>query len=106
MTPFTADFWLLLAFGILWIAGVWTAFKPEMILGPLGDRIEFFLKAWFENGAAEMIVKPLFTCPPCMSSFWGAPIWLLAGGSWEMLLPFVVCLCGANAFLFIVFAEK
>lgn len=106
MTIYGTSFWLILAFGILWIAGVWTAFKPGMILGPLADRIEWVLKKWFTKEQSDYICKPLFTCPPCCASLHGTYVWFIAGGDWMMWLPYCICLCGANSFLFIVFQDE
>lgn len=91
----TTEFWLRLACGILWILGVWTAFKPKMILGWLGDWTEFLLKSVFSKEAAEYTVKPLFRCPPCCASFHGILVWFATGGELLGLFPFIVCLCGA-----------
>lgn len=105
MTIFTLDFWLTLAFGVLWIAGVWTAFRPGMLLGNIADTIEAGLKAWFGHEQGEYITKPLFRCPPCMASLHGSYVWFVAGGDWWMWFPFVICLCGVNSFLFLVFND-
>lgn len=102
----TSHFWITLAFGVLWIAGVWTLFRPEMIFGFLADWMEYFLRKWFGKDRAEYIMKPIATCPPCMSSLHGSYVWLLSGGSWIMLVPFCIALCGVNAFLFLVFSDE
>lgn len=95
-----AHFWTALGFGILWIAGVWTLFKPGMIFGNLGDWIEWAAKIVLGDDRGESFVKPLFRCPACMASVHGTTIWFLSNGSWQWWFPFCVCLCGANYLLF------
>lgn len=39
----------------------------------------------------------IFTCPPCMSSFWGGMFFtLFAHTTLWLLLPYCICLCGFN----------
>ena len=85
-----ADFWLRMAVAILWIIGVWNAFKKGMIFGTWGD----WLYDW-----NEIVSKPIFACPPCMASLHGILIWGATGGEWPLLLPFIVCLSGAMKIL-------
>lgn len=96
-------FWLSLACGILWIAGVWTAFKPEMIFGFAADWLEWFLKSFLSKGATDYVMKPITKCPPCMASLHGSYVWFICGGTWWGLAPYIVCLCGACSLIFIVF---
>lgn len=101
----TTHFWLAIACGILWIAGVWTAFKPGMILGDIGDWLEYYAKLLLGKEGGEYVCKPLFRCPPCMASIHGTYVWFAVDGGWWGLVPYCICLCGANAFLFIVFTD-
>lgn len=101
----TSFFWLALAIGVLWIAGVWTLFRPKMLFGDLADWLEYYAKLAFGKEWGEYVCKPLFRCPPCMSSIHGSYVWVILGGSWWGLVPYCVCLCGANAFLFIEFSD-
>lgn len=41
------------------------------------------------------LFKPLWGCPPCMVSSWGALLWLVAGWDWD-LVTFVVSIVGAS----------
>ncbi len=81
------DFWLRIAVAVPVIIGIFTLFLPGMLLGWLGD-------AWHKR-LPKMIQKPLYDCPPCMSSVHGTWIWLAMGGSIEpMLIIFCLALCG------------
>ncbi len=81
------DFWLRIAVAVPVIIGIWTLFLPDMLLGPIG-------KAW-DRRLPEMLQKPLYQCPPCMSSVHGFWIWIALGGSIEpMLIIFCLALCG------------
>lgn len=82
-----AQFWERIALAILVIVGVWTAFGRGMIFGWLGD-------AW-EKRLPAVLGKPLFSCPPCMSSTYGTAVWMLTGGTIDWWIPFVLALCGA-----------
>lgn len=84
--PRMSHFWNTLAVAALVIIGVWTACGKGMILGWLADASEESFPEW--------VNKPLFLCPPCMSSFWGTLIWIASGGAWELLIVFILALCG------------
>lgn len=64
-----------------------------------------FSEGYFLEGAGKVIekaigtkpCKPLFLCPPCMSSVWGGLFfWAFANATFWLLLPYVICLCGIN----------
>jgi len=57
------DFWLRIAVAVPVIIGVWTLFLDGMILGWLGKV--------FDRRLPEALQKPLYACPPCLSSTWG-----------------------------------
>lgn len=83
-----SHFWLTLAATALWIVGVWTLFRPKMILQEFGDWTTYFI--------GQKASKPLFACPPCMASVHGTLAWFFWGnGSIQWWIPFIVCLCGA-----------
>ena len=50
--------------------GIYTLMRPGMLLGPIGDYL--YMKA------PEHVHKPLFSCPPCMSSVWGTTFFFLS----------------------------
>lgn len=81
------DFWLRIAVAIPFIIGIYTLFLPDMILGWLGKI--------FDRRLPEELQKPIYACPPCMSSVWGSVIWFGFGGSVELLwVVFCLALCG------------
>lgn len=82
----TADLFIRLALAALVITGVWTTFGKGMIFGWLGDI--------FERRLPDAINKPIWQCPPCMSSVWGTTIWFWTGGDATWYVPFVLALCG------------
>jgi hypothetical protein len=82
------DFLLLLLIGSLVCVGVWNAFLPGMIFGWLG-------KIW-DRRLPEAFQKPIYSCPPCMASVYGSAVWVLAGGSVELWVPYVLALSGLN----------
>lgn len=81
-----SDFYLRLLLSALVIIGIWTACGKGMILDPLAT--------WLEERLPEWACKPLFACPPCMSSVHGAWIWAATGGSWTWFPMYVLSLCG------------
>jgi hypothetical protein len=78
----------LLPLACLIIVGIWTLFGKDMLLGPLGD--------WMEGKFPDFWLKPVFTCPPCMSSLHGTWIWFLFGGGLWLWPVFCLALCGLN----------
>ena len=81
------DFWLRMSVAVPLIIGVWTLFGKGMLLGWLGD-------IW-DRRLPEVLQKPLYSCPPCMSSVWGSAVWFLLGGGFEVMWTvFCLALCG------------
>lgn len=91
----TADFYLRLATAALAITGIWTLFQPAMIFGLFGAWLHRLMPQWF--------CKPVFSCPPCMSSVWGTAFWFSTGGEWTMWPLFCICLCGTMKLIVITF---
>ncbi len=81
-----ADFYICLALGCLVIVGIWTLFEKDMLLEKLGDTLVLLLPKW--------VTFPLFECPICMSSVWGATVWLLSGGALTGVPAYCIALCG------------
>lgn len=96
MTP--PDFWPKLALACFICVGVWKLFDPKMLLGKLGDFLNALLPKW--------ATKPLYDCPPCMSSFWGAVVWLGTGSPWQWTPAFILSLCGLNTLVTIEFLNR
>lgn len=97
------------AFNMLWITGVWNAALPGQILDPIvtwmaGDGHAIPpIKGW----APDWINKPLWTCPMCMASFHGVLFWLFFQPVTLLLLPiYVVCLSAAMKILVILVLNK
>lgn len=87
------DFILLLLIGACWTWGVFTLFHEGFILHKIGN----ILKEPYGLGyKSNWYTKPLFDCPPCMSSFHGGIIGLLFFGLSFKVLTFMICLCGLN----------
>jgi hypothetical protein len=82
----TLDFWIRLPLAALIIIGIWTLYQPGMLLGECGNILE--------KNLPKFLTKPLFDCPPCMSSIWGTWIWVETGGDWLWWIPFCLALCG------------
>ncbi len=82
------DFLLRLLIGCLIIVGVWGAFAKGELLGWFGDRLE--------RRFPEVVLKPIFLCPPCMASLWGSTVWFIFGGDLIFWVPFVLALSGLN----------
>lgn len=80
------DFWIRLPLAVFIIVGIWTLFLEGMLLGWLGD--------FFHKTLPVFIQKPLYDCPPCMSSIWGTTIWFASGGDFIFWVPFCLALCG------------
>ena len=81
------DFWLRLAVAALTIVGIWTVCEPDQVFGRFTNWVEHKLPKW--------VCKPLFICPPCMSSVHGTWVWFALGGDALYWPLFVICLCGA-----------
>jgi hypothetical protein len=72
---------LLTALGLsLAIMGLWICFNWQgMILEPLAYRIEQFC---YTRRIPYQALKPLWSCPTCMSSFWGLVFYIALGHSY------------------------
>lgn len=83
------DFILLLLFGAFWTWGVSCLFQEGYILEKPGNYLWGNWPKW--------ICKPLFACPPCMSSVHGSVI-AICYFDWHLyyILPYMICLCGIN----------
>lgn len=79
----------------LWCVGFHVLMTYDFsIFHSLGNKLEFHLPEW--------IVKPMFTCPPCMASIHGL-LFALPYYHLSVIVPIhLVCLCALNTL--IVFA--
>lgn len=77
-----------LIIGSLWCYGVYALFDYDHLFGPLGD--------WIESKLGENWIRPLFACPPCMSSVHGITIGFIVFGISWIIFPYIICLCGLN----------
>jgi hypothetical protein len=77
-----------LAASSLWCFGIYAVFNNDHILGPVAD--------WLEKVTSVSFCRPIFGCPPCMASFHGGIMGLIAFGFNWAVIPFVICLCGLN----------
>jgi len=83
---------LMLLLGAAWIWGVKCLFTEMFILGPVANRLRSKLPGF--------ITKPLFDCPPCMSSIHGTLVyWYMGGDSIPGWIFYCVALCGVNYML-------
>lgn len=84
------DFILLIIVGAFWTWGVHCLFDEGFVLNPIR---EYFRR----EGMPVWIAKPLYLCPPCMSSVHGM---MISGIYFEWHLypmaAYMVCLCGLN----------
>jgi hypothetical protein len=87
MTDFILS--LLLMSLVTW--GIYCLFSDGYVLGGVGKFLIDNLGLWF--------CKPLFACPPCMSSVHGAIFGLFAFGFSWTVIAFIICLCGLNFIL-------
>jgi hypothetical protein len=60
------------------IVGVYKLMEKGMLLGDFGDWLYDKLEEWLGKGRGEFYSKPLFTCPPCMSSIYGVSFFFAA----------------------------
>lgn len=85
-----SEFILLLLFGACWTWGVYCVFAEGYIMWFLNKNLE---QTAFPNWAA----KPLYRCPPCMSSIHGFAI---SAAYFDFhiypMMAYMVCLCGLN----------
>lgn len=95
MIPVLLTIVLLLVISSAWIFGVKCLFSPGFLFEPLDLACD-------EGKVPHWLLKPLWRCPPCMSSVHGSVIYFffLYGDFGPILwLPFIVCLAGLNYFL-------
>lgn len=71
-----------------WCWGVHCLFNEDYILGGIGLVIE--------RTIGTTLCKPLFLCPPCMSSIHGFAWALYFYGLDFKIIPFVIALTGLN----------
>jgi hypothetical protein len=92
-----SDFILLLIAGAAWTWGFFCIFRDGYFLAPIGNLLRKTLPTSPETYAATWYTKPLFDCPPCMSSLYGLSI---SAGYFHFhileMIVYVVCLCGVN----------
>lgn len=89
---------------IIW--GVFTSLQDDMIFGKIGNWIrgehENLLKDYLShrtvklaNNVPSWIKKPLATCPICMSSFYGTPVfwfmYLIGYIEYNYIIIFYIC---------------
>lgn len=80
-----------LALNSLIIMGIHVLTRHGMLLQP------FVNDDW-----NEYIRKPLYDCPPCMSSVWGVLGWLYFAPDFNVIL-YLLALCGLNGLLSAIF---
>lgn len=84
------NYQLLFLINILFIFGIHVCFKEEMIFEKAADWIE-------EKVKDHYWLKPLYSCPICMSSIWGGACFIIFSGLSIFLLPvWVISMAGAN----------
>jgi hypothetical protein len=72
------------------IMGLWICFNWQgMIFEPLSYSIEGFC---YKYGLPHYILKPLWSCPTCMSSFWGAVFYIALGHSYLSIVQMLFIL--------------
>ena len=60
--------------------GLWICFNWQgMIFEPLAYRLEEFC---YRHRIPHQVLKPLWSCPTCMSSFWGLIYYVAYGHSY------------------------
>lgn len=72
----------------LWCFGVYAIFDSRHLLGRLGG--------WLQRKIGITACRPLFLCPTCMASFHGITWAVYFYGLSFKIIPFVICLAGAN----------
>lgn len=75
----------------LLIFGVSKLFDENMIFGFVVPRMKAAI--------GETWSKPLFLCPPCMSSVWGTLWFALFVGQWILLPVYLILLVGLVRFM-------
>lgn len=83
------ELFIILILGIGWVWGVKCLFDEGMLLGFIGKLMRDKMPSWLS--------KPLFDCPPCMSSVHGTLVYLIFYPEGVFLWFFyIVVLCGVN----------
>lgn len=88
----------------LGIWGIHILFQEEHLLEIAGD--------WMDEHWNQVINKPLWACPICMSSWWGIvgffAIRFFFGVDlpFKQLIPFLFCLCGLNTIILNLTSKK
>lgn len=79
----------LLFIGVAWTWGVHVIFQKDYLLEGAGKLLRKTLP--------ELLSRPLFDCPVCMSSIHGSLIFFILGGfTWKLVFVYVICLAGIN----------
>lgn len=87
-----SEFILLLIVGVAWIWGVHCPFSTGYVFSKIGGHLWEKWPHW--------ICKPLFVCPPCMSSIHGFAISAVYFDFHIFtMMAYMVCLCGINYIL-------
>lgn len=85
-------------FGFLWIWGVHCAMT--MVFKGIAAKIEALLFQLLNNNTklTRAILKPIFLCPPCMSSLHGLILFLVLFQGWPFyhVIAYVIVLAGLN----------
>jgi hypothetical protein len=78
------------------IMGLWICFNWQgMILEPLAYTIEQYC---YTHRVPHYILKPLWSCPTCMSSFWGCVFYAAVGQDY-LTLPEMLLVLPITAFI-------
>lgn len=85
-------------FGFLWIWGVHCAMT--MVFSKVASKIEVWMimKLPLNTRQARTILKPMFLCPPCMSSLHGLVLFLVLFQGWPLyhVIAYIIVLAGLN----------
>lgn len=83
-------FLTMLSISVFWIWGFYCIFNTRFLLG--------WVHAWVEHFTNHIVVKPVFACPPCMSSLHGALLYWGLFDQFNLLqfVFFIVLLTGIN----------
>ena len=72
----------------LGIMGLWICFNWQgMIFEPIAYSVE---ELCYTYGLPHYLLKPLWSCPTCMSSFWGLVFYLVLGHRYLSLTEMLV----------------
>jgi hypothetical protein len=83
-------FLTMLSISVFWIWGFYCIFNTKFLLG--------WVHAWLEHFTNHKVMKPLMSCPPCMSSLHGAFLYWGLFDQFNLLqfVFFIVLLTGIN----------